>query len=197
RARKSDEDPDDGKILEEQQSDNTSTSEVDKKYQYFIGKDYSNAYQRDFTELEDYTTDSVARTLVPRMPWHDEALVVFGQTARDVARHFIQRWNIHKEVTRKTRKYFSNFNVEFFFLKCETYLKNDSYPFLLPKSYDDVEDLAVENWSDFLESEPFRENAQNQFFITIAQDSVVRNQLANVLFRRIERAHNNAEKFRI
>ncbi|CAF5124586.1 unnamed protein product, partial [Rotaria sp. Silwood1] len=28
RARKSDEDPDDGKILEEQQSDNTSTSEV-------------------------------------------------------------------------------------------------------------------------------------------------------------------------
>ncbi|CAF4972148.1 unnamed protein product, partial [Rotaria sp. Silwood1] len=176
RARKSDEDPDDGKILEEQQSDNTSTSEVDKKYQYFIGKDYSNAYQRDFTELEDYTTDSVARTLVPRMPWHDEALVVFGQTARDVARHFIQRWNIHK---------------------CETYLKNDSYPFLLPKSYDDVEDLAVENWSDFLESEPFRVNAQNQFFITIAQDSVVRNQLANVLFRRIERAHNNAEKFRI
>lgn len=30
------------------------------------------------------------------MPWHDEALVVFGKTARDVARHFIQRWNIHK-----------------------------------------------------------------------------------------------------
>jgi phospholipase D1/2 len=30
------------------------------------------------------------------MPWHDEALVVFGQVARDVARHFIQRWNIHK-----------------------------------------------------------------------------------------------------
>jgi phosphatidylserine/phosphatidylglycerophosphate/cardiolipin synthase-like enzyme len=30
------------------------------------------------------------------MPWHDEALVVFGQAARDVARHFIQRWNIHK-----------------------------------------------------------------------------------------------------
>lgn len=30
------------------------------------------------------------------MPWHDEALVVFGESARDVARHFIQRWNIHK-----------------------------------------------------------------------------------------------------
>jgi phosphatidylserine/phosphatidylglycerophosphate/cardiolipin synthase-like enzyme len=30
------------------------------------------------------------------MPWHDEALVVFGQVARDAARHFIQRWNMHK-----------------------------------------------------------------------------------------------------
>jgi hypothetical protein len=40
--------------------------------------------------------DYIDRTTVPRMPWHDEALVVFGKVARDVARHFIQRWNIHK-----------------------------------------------------------------------------------------------------
>ncbi|CAF5147343.1 unnamed protein product, partial [Rotaria sp. Silwood1] len=37
----------------------------------------------------------------------------------------------------------------------------------------------------------------NQLFITIAQYSVVQNQLADVLFRRIERTHKNAEKFRI
>ncbi|CAF3798250.1 unnamed protein product, partial [Rotaria sordida] len=202
------------KILEEQQqSIATSTPEVDGKHRYFIGKDYSNAYEKDFNQLEDYTTDCVTRTLVPRMPWHDEALVVFGQTARDVARHFIQRWNIHK---------------------CEKYLNNDFYPYLLPKSYDDVEDLIVENSRDFLESEPHRVNAQcvrsvgpwsartktvessiqnayiqmidaakhyiyieNQFFVTIGQDPVVRNQLADVLFRRIERAYNNDEKFRI
>ncbi|CAF5062700.1 unnamed protein product, partial [Rotaria sp. Silwood1] len=42
---------------------------------------------------------------------------------------------------------------------CETYLKNDFYPFLLPKSYD-VQDLAVENGRDFLKSEPFRVNVQ-------------------------------------
>ncbi|CAF5082680.1 unnamed protein product, partial [Rotaria sp. Silwood1] len=80
---------------------------------------------------------------------------------------------------------------------CEKYLKNDFYPFLLPKSYDDVESLAVDNWSDFLKSELFRVNAQNQLFITIAQYSVVQNQLADVLFRRIRRTHKNAEKFRI
>ncbi|CAF1378114.1 unnamed protein product [Rotaria sordida] len=94
--RKDDEDSDDEKILEEQQSITTSTPDIDIKHRYFIGKDYSNAYEKDFKELHDYRTDYITRTLVPRMPWHDEALVVFGQTARDVARHFIQRWNIHK-----------------------------------------------------------------------------------------------------
>jgi len=42
------------------------------------------------------------------MPWHDEALVVFGETARDVARHFIQRWNMHKVTIKENvsiRKY--------------------------------------------------------------------------------------------
>ncbi|CAF4717292.1 unnamed protein product [Rotaria sp. Silwood1] len=128
---KDDEDSDDEKILEEQQPVITTTPELNRKHRYFIGKDYANAYEKDFKELEDYRSDYIIRTLVPCMPWHDEALVVFGQTARDGARHFIQRWNIHK---------------------CEKYLKNNLYPFLLPKSYDDVEDLAVENWRDFLES---------------------------------------------
>lgn len=27
------------------------------------------------------------------MPWRDQALVVIGHSARDLARHFIQRWN--------------------------------------------------------------------------------------------------------
>ncbi|CAF3327625.1 unnamed protein product [Rotaria sp. Silwood2] len=88
---KDDENSNDEKILKEQQSDTTSTSETDRKHRYFIGKDYSNIYQKDITEVQDYKTDSVIRTLVPRMLWHDEALAVFGQTTRDVARYFIQR----------------------------------------------------------------------------------------------------------
>ena len=87
---------------------------IDTKHRYFIGKDYSNPYERDFEFLEKYSEgnplehvrtylqlvlypiDYIDRKRIPRMPWHDEALVVFGQAARDVARHFIQRWNIHK-----------------------------------------------------------------------------------------------------
>lgn len=31
------------------------------------------------------------------MPWHDVDVLVQGNTARDVAWNFIQRWNHHKE----------------------------------------------------------------------------------------------------
>ncbi|CAF3487840.1 unnamed protein product [Rotaria socialis] len=213
KARKHADDSDDYEDIEDLQPACDPTPTIDRKHRFFIGKDYSNAYEKDFEALDKYSEDYIARDSVPRMPWHDEALVVFGSVARDVARHFIQRWNIHK---------------------CEKSLENDNYPFLLPKSYDDTEDLNVRNWKDFLESKPFHVDAQcvrsvgpwsigtksvehsiqnayiqmidaakhfiyieNQFFITISQDSQVRNQLADTLFRRIERAHQLHEKFRI
>lgn len=40
--------------------------------------------------------DFIDRYTTPRMPWHDIAAVVHGRAARDVARHFIQRWNFTK-----------------------------------------------------------------------------------------------------
>lgn len=40
--------------------------------------------------------DFIDRYQTPRMPWHDIASVVHGRAARDVARHFIQRWNFTK-----------------------------------------------------------------------------------------------------
>jgi len=40
--------------------------------------------------------DFIERDKTPRMPWHDIGAVVYGKAARDVARHFIQRWNFCK-----------------------------------------------------------------------------------------------------
>ncbi|CAF0891625.1 unnamed protein product [Adineta steineri] len=207
------EDSEDEEKPEEPQSIIGPSPVIDTKHRYFVGKDYSNPYEKDFELLEKFADDCIDRKLVPRMPWHDEALVVFGEAARDVARHFIQRWNIHK---------------------CEKFLYNDSYPFLLPKTYDDREELRVTNWKEFLDSPPYRVDAQcvrsvgpwsigtktiessiqnayiqmidaakyyiyieNQFFITMAEDAVVKNQLAEALYRRIIRAHASREKFRI
>lgn len=40
------------------------------------------------------------------MPWRDEGMIVFGESARDLARHFIQRWN-----QCKVKKYFDDFTI--------------------------------------------------------------------------------------
>ena len=40
--------------------------------------------------------DFIDRGTTCRMPWHDIHGVVYGAPARDVARHFIQRWNAVK-----------------------------------------------------------------------------------------------------
>ncbi len=43
-----------------------------------------------------YIVDFIDRGTTPRMPWHDIHSVVMGAAARDVGRHFIERWNAVK-----------------------------------------------------------------------------------------------------
>ncbi|CAF4297979.1 unnamed protein product [Adineta steineri] len=86
---------------------------MDTNKRYFIGKDYVNIYEGQIDNVERFGEDFIDRKLVPRTPWHDEALVVFGEVARDAARHFIQRWNIHK---------------------IEKFANDSSYSFILPKT---------------------------------------------------------------
>ncbi|RNA30228.1 phospholipase D2 isoform X1 [Brachionus plicatilis] len=60
---------------------------------YWSGKDYSNHYKSSIKNVPEFWLDQLDRTETPRMPWRDQALVVIGESARDLARHFIQRWN--------------------------------------------------------------------------------------------------------
>lgn len=57
------------------------------------GKDFSNARITDFHTLNKPDEDMHDRSKVPRMPWHDVGMQVLGQPARDLSRHFVQRWN--------------------------------------------------------------------------------------------------------
>ncbi|GAM91023.1 hypothetical protein ANO11243_090700 [Dothideomycetidae sp. 11243] len=61
--------------------------------QLWPGKDYSNPRVQDFYALDQPYEEMYDRTKVPRMPWHDISMCIVGQPARDVARHFVQRWN--------------------------------------------------------------------------------------------------------
>ncbi|CAF1252263.1 unnamed protein product, partial [Didymodactylos carnosus] len=126
-------------LLEDKEENESAAPAPRADVKYFIGKDYSNSYVKDFENLEDFSADFIQRKDIVRTPWHDEALVVAGEVARDAARHFIQRWNTHKR---------------------EKYLYDDSYPFLLPKTYNNKEELTVNNWSQFLNTKPIQINAQ-------------------------------------
>lgn len=57
------------------------------------GKDYSNPRIIDFHTLNEPQKDMYDRAKIPRMPWHDVGMQVVGQPARDLCRHFVQRWN--------------------------------------------------------------------------------------------------------
>ncbi|CRK14407.1 hypothetical protein BN1708_002679 [Verticillium longisporum] len=71
--------------------------------QLFPGKDYSNARVQDFYKLNEPYEEMYDRGKIPRMPWHDIGMQVVGQPARDLTRHFVQRWNYIRRGRTTTR----------------------------------------------------------------------------------------------
>lgn len=63
------------------------------------GKDYYNPRESEPNSWVDTMTDELDRRKVPRMPWHDVHCALWGPPCRDVARHFVQRWN-HAKVKK-------------------------------------------------------------------------------------------------
>ncbi|KAG7231352.1 hypothetical protein INR49_012192, partial [Caranx melampygus] len=74
----------------------TGVGELFGNTRFWHGKDYCNFVHKDWIQLDKPFDDFIDRHTTPRMPWHDIASVVHGKAARDVARHFIQRWNFTK-----------------------------------------------------------------------------------------------------
>ncbi|XP_066265990.1 phospholipase D1-like isoform X2 [Branchiostoma lanceolatum] len=173
----------------------------------WVGKDYVNFIAKDFVELEKPFSDFIDRTTVPRMPWHDIGAMVYGKAARDVARHFIQRWNAAKVEKAKT---------------------NPTCPMLLPRSYEefytprvvhnttrcDVQILrSSSKWSagiSVTEKSIYEaylwsiQQAQhyiyieNQFFISCLQDNpYVHNQIVKALFDKIVECEKKGKNFRV
>ncbi|CAD6195581.1 unnamed protein product [Caenorhabditis auriculariae] len=175
----------------------------------WYGKDYVNYIHKDFVEVDMPFHDFIDRGTMPRMPWHDIHSVTFGAPARDLARHFIQRWN-----ATKTEK-----------------LKDDSnYPFLLPKSYENVRVPRVfksanvshqvnvqvlrslSNWSGLInQTEDSIQMAylslianskhylyiENQFFVSMIDSNDVTNEVCKVIYNRIVRAYKEKENYRV
>ncbi|KAG9102619.1 Phospholipase D1 [Ceratobasidium sp. 370] len=175
--------------------------------QIWIGKDYSNSRVLDFHTLNKPEQDMYDRTKVPRMPWHDVAMQIVGQPARDLCRHFVQRWNYLLRVKNHSRK----------------------MPFLLPPPDFKPAELTEQGLTGTCELQICRsagawslgtqnrvehsiQNAylkaiqlsehfvyiENQFFITstTVNDVVVENRIGDALVNRIIRAHHDGVKWR-
>ncbi|CCO37404.1 hypothetical protein BN14_11560 [Rhizoctonia solani AG-1 IB] len=150
--------------------------------QIWTGKDYSNARVMDFHTLNKPEQDMYDRTKVPRMPWHDVAMQIVGQPARDLCRHFVQRWNYLLRVKNHSRK----------------------MPFLLPPPDFRPSELTEQGLTGTCElqisiqlSEHFV-YIENQFFITstTVNDVAVENKIGDALVNRIIRAHHDEVKWR-
>ncbi|XP_078582784.1 phospholipase D1-like isoform X3 [Branchiostoma floridae x Branchiostoma japonicum] len=173
----------------------------------WVGKDYVNFIAKDFVELEKPFSDFIDRTTVPRMPWHDIGAMVYGKAARDVGRHFIQRWNAAKVEKAKT---------------------NPTYPMLLPRSYEefymprvvhnttrcDVQILrSSSKWSAgisvteksiyeaylwSIQQAQYYIYIENQFFISCLQDNpYVHNEIVKALFDKIVECEKKGKNFRV
>ena len=68
----------------------------DKQIYNWPGIDYANNRINDFSKVKEYLKENVDRTQKPRMPWHDVHCRLIGPVVYDIARHFVQRWNISR-----------------------------------------------------------------------------------------------------
>uniref|UniRef100_A0A0N4WZG3 Phospholipase n=1 Tax=Haemonchus placei TaxID=6290 RepID=A0A0N4WZG3_HAEPC len=196
-------------FLRLKQMDSEDKDSIDGGVKLWIGKDYVNYIHKDFVEVDLPFHDFIDRGATPRMPWHDIHSVTFGVPARDVARHFIQRWN-----ATKTEK-----------------LKDDeSLPYLLPKSYENLKvprvfknpafsynvDIQVlrslSNWSGLInQTEDSIQMAylslianskhfiyiENQFFVSMIDSNDVLNEICKVICNRVIRAYKEKEPYRV
>ena len=178
------------------------------------GKDYVNWIVRDLARPQEHDQDNEDRLTTPRMPWHDIGMGLTGEAARDVARHFIQRWN---------------------HLKSEKLKLNNNFPFLVPKAYSgkrgEAEEVlgssrthqvklqvlrSLSNWSggqkrtelsimkaivSAINNAKHYVYTENQFFISYVKtggsNSEVMNDVATAIYERVVRAHKDGEVFRV
>ncbi|XP_059486172.1 phospholipase D2 isoform X2 [Neocloeon triangulifer] len=179
----------------------------------WLGKDYSNCIVKDFVDLESPFSDSINREQTPRMPWHDIGVMVQGLAARDVARHFIQRWNAIKLEKAKNKSEYPNLlpkanelnaNVLPLISKrlprvtCQI-VRSVSYWSASFLNANAIEQSIHEAYIDAIRNASHYIYIENQFFITQVkpEEGKVENKINQALFDRIIAAHQKKENFRV
>ncbi|KAF4577108.1 Phospholipase D1 [Pleurotus pulmonarius] len=164
------------------------------------GKDYSNPRVMDFHALNKPEEDMYDRTKVPRMPWHDVGMQVVGEPARDLARHFVQRWNYLLRIKNHSRVMpfllpppeFKPGELAALALTgtCEMQICRSAGPWSLGTP-GRIEHSIEHAYLKAIQLSEHFVYIENQFFITstVANDVKVENRIGDALVHRIIRAH--------
>ncbi|RMD41554.1 hypothetical protein DV735_g3568, partial [Chaetothyriales sp. CBS 134920] len=175
--------------------------------QLWPGKDYSNPRIQDFYALNKPYEEMYDRTKIPRMPWHDIGMQVVGQPARDLTRHFVQRWNYILRQRKPTRPTpfllpppdFNPADLEALGLDgtCEVQILRSAGPWSLGTP-DKTEHSIMNAYIKLIEQSDHFVYIENQFFISSCQTegAVVHNKISDALVERIVRAARNNENWR-
>ncbi|KAG0262982.1 hypothetical protein BG011_009480 [Mortierella polycephala] len=171
------------------------------------GLDYSNPRIKDFVNVKDFKNELIERKLLARMPWHDVSLGVAGQPARDIARHFVQRWNFVKK-----EKGMKKIHMKFLTPKGEFVSTRNELGWTGSQKVQLLRSSTV--WSQGVEVERSIQDAylhsitnaehfiyiENQFFVTLAVENGhpdLKNTIGIALVNRIMRAYQEGKKFRV
>uniref|UniRef100_A0A8C4QK67 Phospholipase n=1 Tax=Eptatretus burgeri TaxID=7764 RepID=A0A8C4QK67_EPTBU len=185
-----------------------SSVELFGEARFWHGKDYCNCVFKDWVQLDKPLDDFIDRHVTPRMPWHDIGVAVQGGTARDVARHFIQRWNF--AWTEKKKKSIMTFpkllpkslsvptrpSVQLKgFLKANVQLLRSASDWSAgikepEKSIHDAYIDTINNSKHFIYIE-------NQFFVSCADDKTIFNGIGDAITNRIIKAYREKQHFRV
>ncbi|OBT52063.1 hypothetical protein VE04_08911 [Pseudogymnoascus sp. 24MN13] len=175
--------------------------------QLWPGKDYSNPRVQDFFQLNAPYAEMYDRSKTPRMPWHDVSMQVVGQPARDLTRHFVQRWNYVLRGRKPTRPTpfllpppdFSQSELESLGLNgtCEVQILRSASNWSL--GIDDTEHSIMNAYCKMIEESEHFVYMENQFFITSCETMGVKivNKIGEAVVERAVRAYKNNENWRI
>ena len=175
--------------------------------QLWPGKDYSNPRVQDFYALDKPYEEMYDRAKVPRMPWHDIHMQIVGQPARDLTRHFVQRWNYILRQRKPTRPTpfllpppdFDPADLETLGLNgtCEVQVLRSACWWSLGTP-EKTEHSILNAYIKMIEQSEHFVYIENQFFISSCEveGTRIENQIGDALVERIIRASQKREDWR-
>ena len=174
--------------------------------QLWPGKDYSNPRVQDFFQLSEPYAEMYDRSKTPRMPWHDISMQIVGQPARDLTRHFVQRWNYVLRGRKPTRPTpfllpppdYSPADLEALGLNgtCEVQILRSASNWSL--GVEETEHSIMNAYCKLIEESEHFIYIENQFFITSCETMNVKivNKIGDAIVERAVRAYKNNQSWR-